>query len=559
MNQTGKIKSLLITISLALLLSCGGGGGTREDASVEAGSTDSSGPVRGGRLVIGVQQEPEMLSEILNAMATNNLVCNLIFSKFVKYDDSLRLIPDIIEAIPNIENGGISQDHLRYTYRLRKDAYWHDGQPVTSGDVKFTYEIIMNPKVNVESREGWDSVKMVETPDDHTVVFHLKRPYPDFVGETFYEESVLPKHLLENETGEKFHSSNFHHQPVGSGPFKFKQWMNGSHLIVERNDAYYGEGPYLDEIIFKFIPDENSLLVQIKTGEIDLFHRADINYFNDLKNLPGIKVYQTPMMMYEHIDFNTEHPILKDRRVRRAISYATNKKQIAERVYNGLVEVANLDEFPSSKYFNPEAEAKARFNPLEARRLLRDAGWSDTDGDGILEKNGQDLSLVITATSGQVNRKRTQLVLREQYRDVGIDLSIRNYNSTLLYGTYQDGGILKRGKFDIVMYAWLSSPEPATKEALYSYKNIPPNGQNNPRFHHEGISQLLQQGSNELDEAKRIKIYHEISNILVDESPVIPLFWYTSLNPCTTRLKNFKPNPTQSADTWNAATWYLSQ
>jgi peptide/nickel transport system substrate-binding protein len=538
--------------------SCDTGGEAEKNANDGLRTVQSSGPVQGGRIVIGVQQEPEMLSEILNAMATNNLVCNLIFSKFVKYDEALNLIPDIIEEIPTIDNGGISSDHLSYTYRLRKDAFWHDGRPVTSADVKFTYEIIMNPKVNVESREGWDSVKLVETPDDNTIIFHLNHTYPDFVGETFYDESILPKHLLEKDAGERFHSSRFHHEPIGCGPFKFKQWMNGSHLIVERNDAYYGEGPYLNEIIFKFIPDVNSLLVQIKTGEIDLFHRADINFFNDLKSISGIKVYQTPMMMYEHIDFNTEHPILKDKRVRRAISYATNKKQIAERVYNGLVEIADLDEFPSSKYFNKEAAAEAQFNPLEARRLLRDAGWADDDGDGILEKDGKDLSLMITATSGQANRKRTQLVLREQYRDVGIDLSIRNYNSTVLYGTYEDGGILKRGKFDIGMYAWLSSPEPATKEALYSYKNIPPNGQNNPRFHHERISQLLQQGSNELDEAKRIAIYHEISNILVDESPVVPLFWYTSLNPCTIKLQNFKPNPTQSADTWNAATWYLS-
>lgn len=558
MIRKRRVKAFFLVLCLFLPFSCGGGGEVRESAEAGEDTLSSSEPVRGGRLIIGVQQEPEMLSEILNAMATNNLVCNLIFSKFVKYDESLHLVPDIIEAIPSIENGGISEDHLSYTYRLRKDAYWHDGQPVTSADVKFTYEIIMNPRVNVESREGWDSVELVETPDDHTVVFHLKHPYPDFVGETFYDESVLPKHVLESDTGEEFHSSKFHHRPIGSGPFKFKQWMNGSHLIVERNDLYYGEGPYLDEIIFKFIPDENSLLVQLKTGEIDLFHRADINFFNDLKTIPGIKVYQTPMMMYEHIDFNTEHPILNDKRVRRAISYATNKKQIADRVYNGLVEVANLDEFPSSKYFNADAAAKARFNALEARRLLRDAGWVDTDGDGILEKEGKDLALTITTTSGQVNRKRTQLVLMEQYRDVGIDLSIRNYNSTVLYGTYQDGGILKRGKFDLAMYAWLSSPEPATKEALYSSYNIPPKGQNNPRFRHERISQLLQQGSNELDEANRIAIYHEISNILVDEAPVIPIFWYTSLNPCTTRLKNFKPNPTQSADTWNAATWYLS-
>ena len=551
-------KYSLMVLILLVYQACGSGGDSVPDKQAAGAPVEPGTPRSGGRLIIGVQQEPEMLSEILNAMATNNLVCNLIFSKFVKHDDSLRLTPDIIESIPTVENGGISADYLTYTYHLRKGANWHDGRPVTSGDVKFSYEVIMDPKVNVESREGWDVVASVDTPDEKTVVFHLKRPYPDFVGETFYDESILPRHLLKNETGERFHSSRYHHRPVGSGPFVFKEWMNGSHLIVTRNDDYYGEGPYLDEIIFKFIPNENTLLVQLKTGEIDMFHRADINFYSDLKRQAGIVLYQTPMRMDEHIDMNTEHPILQDKRVRRALSYATNKQQIAEKVYNGLVEVAALDEFEASKYYNPRAAERTGFSALAARKLLRDAGWRDTDGDGILDKDGRKLELTISATSGNINRKRTELVLRDQYREIGIDLKIRNYNSTVLYGTYEDGGILKRGKFELAMYAWLSSPEPATKEAIYSAKNIPPQGQNNPRINHARLTELLRQGSNELDETERIRIYHEISEILVDESPVIPLFWYTSLNPCTARLQNFKPNPTQSADTWNAARWYLN-
>ena len=142
---------------------------------------------------------------------------------------------------------------------------------------------------------------------------------------------------------------------------------------------------------------------------------------------------------------------------------------------------------------------------------------------------------------------------------VGLDLRIRNYNSTVLYGTYEDGGILKRGKFDIAMYAWLSSPEPASKEAIYSGKNIPPNGQNNPRIDNEELTTLLERASNEVDEETRIKLYKKISDMLVTEAPVIPLFWYTSVDACIDGLMNFKPNPTQSADSWNAQLWYLKQ
>jgi peptide/nickel transport system substrate-binding protein len=544
--------------ALFLLGACGSSGGDGRSASRRSAAADVDHPV-GGRLVIGVQHEPEMLSDILHSTATNNMVANLIFSRFVKYTDELELVPDLITRLPTMDNGDISADHLSYTYHLRSDARWHDGMPVTSRDVLFTYQVIMDPGVNVESREGWDTIASVDTPDDTTVVFRLSRPYPDFVAETFYEESVLPEHLLADYAGKRFHSARFHHAPVGSGPFRFREWVPGSHLIVEANDDYYGEGPFLDQVILKFIPNENTLLVQLKTGEIDIFDNANISFIDQLLDLPGIKVYKTPMLMYEHLDLNMENEILADRRVRQALAYATNRKEIAERIYNGLVEPAPLDEFEASPYYNPDAAARVVLDLLRARLLLKRAGWADSDGDGILDRDGVPLRLEITATSGQPNRERAELVLRDQYRRIGVDLVIRNYNSAVLYGTYEDGGILKRGKFDIAMYAWLSSPRPATKEALYSASNIPPNGQNNPRINNRELTELLARGSTENDPERRREIYFRVSEILVEEVPVIPLFWYTSVDPCTDRLRNFRPNPTQSADTWNAATWYLAE
>lgn len=554
--------ALLLCVMLMTWWGCGSKDTPPSGEPASAGSAaadTTAGPRRGGTIVIGIQQEPELLNEMLSATAANNMICNLLFAKFVKYDDQLRLIPDMIEELPTRENGGISADYLTYRYRLRGDLRWHDGVPVTSRDVRFTYEIIMDPGVNVESREGWDVIDTIETPDDGEVIFHLKHSYPDFVGETFYDEAVLPEHILGDARGARFQVSPYHHAPVGSGPFRFKEWVSGSHLILERNDEYYGDGPYLDRIIFKFIPDMNTLLVQLKTGEIDFFDNAEIGFIDQLKGVPGIRVYKTPMLMYEHIDFNTENPILSDRRVRQALAYATNKRQIAEKVYNGVVEVAALDEFPASKFYSPEAAGKAVFDPDRARSLLEEAGWVDDDGDGIREKNGRELRLNISSTSGQINRERTEVVLKSQYREVGVDLGIRNYNSTVLYGTYEDGGILKRGQFDLAMYAWLSSPEPASKEAIYSGNNIPPRGQNNPRIDNARLTALLERGSNEADETARIAIYREIAGILVEEAPVVPLFWYTSIDACTDRLRNLRPNPTQSADTWNANQWYLSR
>jgi peptide/nickel transport system substrate-binding protein len=555
-------RSCLVVLSAFLAVSSFACGSKNESAvrggGAFAAGDSARGPVLGGRVIIGVQQEPEMLNEILNSMATNNMVCNLIFSKFVKYDDHFQLIPDVITEIPSTENGGISADHRVYTYHLRPGVRWHDGRPLTSADVRFTFDIIMDPKVNVESREGWEAVESLDTPDDTTVVFRLQRPYPDFVGETFFDEPVLPAHLLRDAVGERFHSARFHRAPVGSGPFRFKSWTPGSHLELVANHDYYGEGPYLDAIIFKFIPNENTLLLQLKTSEIDAFDNANISFISQLDAIDGVRVYRTPMLMYEHLDLNTENPILADKRVRRALSFATHKAEIAERIYNGLVVAAPLDEFAESRYYSTAAAERATYDPAAARRLLHEAGWRDTDGDGILDRDGVPLKLSMTASAGQPNRERTELVLREQYRAVGIDVEIRNYGPTVLYGTYEDGGILKRGSFDIAMYAWLSTPEPSRREALYSATSVPPDGQNHPRFRHRELTGLLEQGSTETDAARRESIYRRVQEILVDEAPVIPLFWYTAVDPVTERLQNFRPNATQSADTWNAATWYLA-
>ncbi|MFQ5510524.1 MAG: peptide ABC transporter substrate-binding protein [Candidatus Krumholzibacteriia bacterium] len=563
MRHLSSIPRRLLVVLLgwsALCVLCVPGCSSRDKTaeSAAASTADDGTPREGGRLVIGVQQEPERLSEILNATATTNLVCNLIFSKFVKYDDEMNLIPDLITEIPSLQNGGISADFLAYTYHLRRDALWQDGEPVTSGDVRFTYEVIMDPRVNVESREGWDVIDRLETPDAYTAVFYLKRPYPDFVGETFYDESVLPAHVLRGETGKRFHISSYHHHPLGSGPFKVREWVRGSHIELVKNERYYGEGPYLDEIILKFVPDENTLLVQLKTGEIDLFDNIGAGFVDQAAAIDNAKMYSTPTLMYEHLDFNTENEILSDKRVRQAIAFATDKGVVAEQVYRGLAEVASLDEHPSSRYFDPEAAQETYYDPVRARRLLRDAGWRDGDGDGIREKDGRDLVLTISATAGNPNRERTELVLKEQFSEVGIELRIKNLNATVLYGSYEDGGTLKRGDFDIAMYAWLSSPEPASKEALYGSDNVPPAGQNHPRFRNAELSRLLSQGAKEVDPEERVRIYRAAARILVEEVPVVPLFWYTAVDVCTRDLRNFKPNPTQSADTWNAATWYLA-
>jgi peptide/nickel transport system substrate-binding protein len=431
--------------------------------------------------------------------------------------------------------------------------------PVTSYDAKFSYEVMVHPQINVETRQGWDIVDRVDTPDSHTVVFHLREVYANFVGDCFYDESVLPRHLLENKLGPDFQNADFHRRPVGSGPFVFKEWVSGSHISVTANRDYYGAGPYLDEIVIKFIPDGNALVMQLETGEVMGIDNAPNTLLDVISKVRGEKLYRNPALFNEHLDLNCENPILADRRVRRALALATDRAEISDKIYNGVWIPAYGDDHPKSPYYTDAVERLNAFDPAQAVRLLKEAGWIDRNGDGIREKDGKPLKLVITTTTGNQNRERTEMVLREQYRKIGVDLAVRNQDPSVLYASYDEGGVLRRGTFDIALYAALSPPDPSNKEGSYSETFIPPKGQNFTRVRNREITRLLAEGSRTVAFAERKRIYDSLSVLVAEQAPVVPLLWVTQLEAMPEALQNYRPNPTQSGDTWNANEWWLKR
>ena len=554
---------LATLLAASLLFGCGGSdgehaggkGNSRQIAST--GEGDATAPRSGGRLVIGMQQEPEILNEAVNSMVAGVYVCNLVFSKFVKHNGRMELVPDLITEIPTLENDGISPGHLTYTYHLRRDARWHDGEPVTSADVEFSYRVMMHPDINVETRQGWDVISRVETPDSFTVVFHLREIYANFVGDCFYDESVLPRHLLEKHLGPGFQSVPFHRMPVGSGPFIVAEWSSGSHIRLVKNSDYYGPGPYLDEIVIKFVPEGNALVLQLETGEIMGIDNAPNTLLGVLDRVPDVTIHRNPALFNEHLDLNCDNGILSDRRVRRALAIAVDRDELSGKIYEGVWLPAYCDEHPNSPYHSDYGRGVNAFDPARAEKLLKEAGWIDRDGDGIREQGDRRLELSITTTTGNMNRERTEVLLQEQYRRIGVALKIRNFHPTVMFASLDEGGILKNGRFDIALYAFLTPPDPSTKEGSYSARFLPPAGQNYSRIRHERLTELLAEGSRTVGFERRKTIYDEVMKLVAEQAPIVPLLWVTQLDAMPDNLRNYKPNPTQSGDTWNASEWWL--
>ncbi len=547
-----------IVVTLLFIVSCDGGG--REGGGKPGGEKPAGvAEKHGGRLVIGMQQEPEILIEAVNTMVAGIYVCNMIFSKFVKHNDRMELVPDLITVIPTEDNGGITEDHLTYTYHLRENATWHDGEPLTSADVEFTWRMMIHPDINVETRQGWDIIESVETPDPYTVIFHLKEVYANFAGDCFYDESVMPVHLLGDKLGPEFQGLDFHRNPVGSGPFIFGEWVPGSHITVRANRDWYGGDPGLDEIVIVFIPDANALLMQLETGGVMAVDNAPNELLEVAEKIGSVRVYRNAALFNEHLDVNFENEILCDRRVRKALARGVDREELSARIYDGVWIPAWGDEHPSSPYYSDAGRDSFSFDPAASGELLGEAGWVDGDGDGIREKDGRPLRMEISTTTGSLNRERTEVVLQEQFREIGVDLRIRNHHPTVMFGSYDEGGILKTGRFALALYAFLAPPDPSTKDGSYSERFMPPAGQNYSRIRNEKLTGLLARGGRIFDFAERKKIYDEVALIVADEIPIIPLLWVTQLDAMPSSLRGYRPNPTQSGDTWNVAQWRLEE
>jgi len=549
---------------LFLLIFPMGCGREQERATSEAGESHSpagrpqSTARYGGTLVIGLAQEPRILLEFLVGMDAVSFIGNMIFSKFVRYDNHLNLVPDLLTEIPTVENGGISADYLTYTYHLRRNAVWHDGRPVTSQDVQFTFDVLMHPDVNTETREGLDVIEEMLAPDPHTIVVKLKHIHVDLVGDLFFEECILPKHLLEGKIGKEFSRLPFQTRPVGSGPFILKEWVHGSHIRLVANRDFYKGRPYLDEIVVKFIPNMNTMLVQLETGEIDGFQQAEISHLQRLKSMPGTVLHRVPKLAFEHIDFNTDHPWLSDNRVRMAIALGIDRKQIIDKLFAGVYKPAYSDMPPMSSYHNPEVKKILRYDPEKAAGLLEEAGWHLEEGATYRTRNGKRLQFEISTTKEKPERELTQLLLIEQMKKLGIELKIKNYFSTVLFASQEEGGIIKTGKFDWVMFSWYAAPDPSSLESIYSEHFIPPDGQNYSRFRNKNITELLKLGTMHVAFGERKKIYDEVAEIIAREVPMVALYWRVNIDPFRDSLQNYKPSPSMSGSSWDCNEWWLS-
>ncbi len=509
--------------------------------------------VSNASLTIAMPITPNTLNPILTTDTSETFVADLLFAKLVTLDAHHNQVPDLAATIPTLENGGISRDGLTITYHLRKDAKWSDGQPVTSADVKYTYEQIMDPSINVVSRHGYDMIRTIDAPDPSTVVLHMKQVFPPiidfFFGESDEPYDILPAHALAHVGN--FNTMRFNAEPnVTDGPYRFARWIRGDRIVLTANDTYFGGSPKIKELQLKLITDTNTTLAQMRTGEAQLANNMTGPSYHELANDPKVTRLPVVAPFYEALMFNLSHAPLSDKAVRVALAYATDRESLNRDNQYGEATVGSGDLSPFYWAYDPALKAQP-YDPAKARALLDADGWKLGPG-AVRVKNGQRLSLLFVYGQGSDVGRNVAVEVQQMWRAVGVEVQPKSFSYAQLFAVAQDGGIFLGGKFDVGFYAWISGGDP-DDSSQWLTSSFPPNGNNVDRYSSPQMDAAQHLALSTFDRTVRKRAYAQIQRLLVDDVPAIFLFYPPQRYAFAPELRNYTPNGVGEA--WNAADW----
>jgi peptide/nickel transport system substrate-binding protein len=507
-----------------------------------------------GVLRIGMSIVPRTLNPILSTTTIESDLTRLTNDILISSDGKGVPQPMLAAVVPSQANGGISADGRTITYHLRKNVQWHDGAPFTSADVKFTFDAIMSPKNNVISRHGYDLVDRLTTPDPYTVVFHFKEVFAPAL-ETIFGESdspygILPKHLL--GALPDVNDIPYNSAPIGTGPFTIVKWARGDHIEFAANDRYFLGKPKIRRIIVKLIPDENTLVNQLRTHEIDWMFEATVNVYKQLKDIADTTTALNPINGYLGIMFQTQKPPFDDVRVRRAVSFAIDREQLTRDLTFGAAEPATGDLPPFEWGYDPTIKPIPH-DAAQAAHLLDAAGYT-LGANGMRAKGGVPLSVDLVYDSASNVDKRLAVQLQSELHGVGIDVRPRPLLNTLLYGAAAAGGTLASGKYDMGLFPWFAGVDP-DDSSQFTCANVSPAGYNESRYCSKAMDAAQHDALTTFDQAKRKTAYATIERDLVANVPLAFIFWPRQVQAYNTDFHGFDPNPI--VEMWNAYAWSI--
>jgi peptide/nickel transport system substrate-binding protein len=521
--QTTKLVGLML---LALLLALSGCGTNNTNTTEEASNKteDSAGGTKqGGKVTIPIVGDPIFNPWHPNAYAESNLVNRVIFSALTRPGE------DLAPTAHLAESWSASEDGLVWTFNLRNDVKWHDGEQFTAEDVEFTFnQIVLNKDLGANGSSNFKTVDHVEVVDEFTVNFHMKSAnaaLPAYLG---FNAEILPKHKFEGEDPWELTSFN-KEAPVGTGPFKVGKYISGQSVELVKNEDFYAGAPNLDSVVFKIVPDANTQIAQALSGELDLFVVDDKATIERLKSSDKLNVVANDTTKYFWISLNQENELFTDVKVRQAFVHAIDRQAIIDTVLKGYAKLADAAITPNQAFYYTDQVTRYNYDPEKAKQLLAEAGWTDSDGDGIVDKDGKKFSFLFEIAQ-QGDLEPVAQMVHQYLKKVGLDVELK----TLEWNTMIQKNVIQRD-YEMILNWWAYPTDPDVFAQYFS--GNAGKGNNIPGYKDEKLDDLLLKGQQTSDPEERKKIYTEVQQYMSDTLPYLYLWYPQELSVSSKRIK----------------------
>ena len=452
------------------------------------------------------------------------------------YNGLVSLDPELVPQ-PELAESWEFTSPETFVVQLRSGVGFHNGQALTAEDVVYTFTTLLEEDFGAPRRSLYTPISSIEALGELTVQFNLSQPYAPLLQ--YLDIGIVPREAAA-ELGEDFGDN-----PVGTGPFQLVNWEKGNRIELAAFDDYFKGRPAIDAINISVIPDNNVRLVALESGDLDLIHSPVPP--QDLERLmqeDKFAIHQTTALGYTYLNLNLADPILADVNVRKALAHLSDRDALSEVIFFGMDQPGKSFLLPNTFYYNDEVTEYA-YDPELAKELLTEAGWVDSDGDGIREKDGQPLQLELT-TNIDPNRQQVLEFLQGEWLDAGIDASVRVYEWPSYIGD------VIAGDYQVGLIGWLLLTDPDRATFLQFHKD---GGNNYGSYANDGVNELLEQGRAETDPDGRKAIYTEVAQIVTDELPYIFLLYQGYVVMHDKNLEGFEVHPAGSWKSLESATF----
>lgn len=549
---------LLLVLMGSLLSACGGSGNTanppkEEPKTAEPAKTDGSKdnntaltPKDGGTITLGTFSDIVSSNPLFTSDTSSGDAINLIFSSLYDLDRQANVVvePWSLAAEPP----QISEDSKTYTVKLKPEAKWSDGKPVTADDLIFTINTVRNPEAGSPGISQFEHVDTVTKIDDHTVQIKLKQVFAPFLYSLRLQP--VPYHILKDVPITELKKHPYGSKPektVTNGPWKWTEWKQKQFLSFDADPNYWGaKKPHIQKVIYKIYADQNTEVQALIKGDIDSVSAIPVTQLAAVQARDNLKVILAPGPQYEYMGFNfnkmnfdNKESFFAGQKTRQAIAHALNRQGMVDNILKGTGKLLNSPFLPGSWADPAETAVVYNYDVELAKKLLAEDGWK-AGTDGILEKNGSKFSFELQYNTGNSRREQVAAVIQQNLKDVGIEVKPRGID----FAAWQEQNI-NPGKYQAVLAAWsLNDPDP-NAESIFSSKFFPPN-QNAGWYKNEKIDQLWVKGYSVADQNERKKVYAEIGKEITTDLPYVFMYQYGTpqgLNPRVKYAEEDRPEP----------------